>query len=258
MYISVSKSTSPNIYDHAYFEEKKVSSWTDVARAITSRRWSPIVWLDGRRCRDNFQKARFCALDIDHGAKMEDLVAKLKELGIGHVIGTTKSHQKDKHGVTCDRFRVVLLWEREITCLQTYTHNTKLLIDKFGADPCTYDGARMFGPCVAIASIFSGKSFEVRPMPPRRLGRERYRAGLYSQDNGEKKPLTSEVRGFLERGILIGGGRNNSIFKVAGYLSWAGYSRGEIEDLIQNAPIDRQDLGSREVTQTINNAIRKG
>ncbi len=256
MYISISKSTSPNLYHHTQFIEKAVSSWTDVAKAVLSKRWSPIVWKDGYRCSANFQKARFCGLDIDHGTRLKGVIDKLKALEIGHVVGTTKSHQKEKKGVIYDCFRVVLMWEKEITCLHTYTHNVKLLIDKFGADPVTCDGGRMFGPCVEIVSIAHGKFLEVSPLPPRRLGRERYRAGLYAQDSGAKKPLTAEIEGFLNHGVLIGGGRNSTIFRVAGYLSWAGYSRREIEDLIQNAPIDRQGLGSREVTQAINNATR--
>ena len=91
---------------------------------------------NGYRKRENY--LNYCdliILDIDDGMSIKD--AKDLFCAYDYIIATTKSHQKDKHGIICDRFRVILPTDKPITLNQVdYTklmaeiHNTFLFFEK--------------------------------------------------------------------------------------------------------------------------------
>ncbi len=62
---------------------------------------------EGHRKKDNFiQGQNMIAFDIDEGLSLADAKDILKEYI--WLIYTTKSHQKEKNGIICDRFRIIL------------------------------------------------------------------------------------------------------------------------------------------------------
>jgi hypothetical protein len=120
-------------------------------RAITKHCWSPILLRGGNRLEKNFLGSYICALDFD--APYTPLACAIEEFkDFSHIIATTKSHQKPKNGVVCDRYRVVLWWERLITDLAEYKYNLAKQIDNYYSDKACSDGARFFFPCVDIIS----------------------------------------------------------------------------------------------------------
>ena len=122
-----------------------------IERAITKHCWSPIIIKGGHRLEKNFLGSYICALDFDAPyTPLDCAIAEFKDYS--HIIATTKSHQKQKNGVVCDRYRVVLWWERLITDLAEYKFNLAKQIDNYYSDKACKDGARFFFPCVDIVS----------------------------------------------------------------------------------------------------------
>ena len=122
-----------------------------IERAITKHVWSPNVFRGGHRLEKNFIASYVCALDFDAPyTPLDCAIAEFKDYS--HIIGTTKSHQKDKNGIVCDRYRVVLWWDNPITDLAIYKHNMALQTHNLYADKACKDGARFFFPCIDIVS----------------------------------------------------------------------------------------------------------
>lgn len=126
--------------------------------------YSPCVWKNGVRAEGNFMHARWCVLDFDDGeTTLEQAMNTFCDMH--HVIGTTKSHRKD--GVT-DRFRVALLFEKQINDIRVYKYNMKIMIDKYGSDAACKDAARFFWPCIEIVSVSEDATYsvDVKAPPP--------------------------------------------------------------------------------------------
>lgn len=136
-----------------------------IERAITSRVWSPACFTGGVRLEKNFLGSYICALDFDApNTPLHCAIEQFKDYS--HIIGTTKSHQKEKNGITCDRYRVVLWFDRLVTDLAEYKHNMTLQISAYYADKACKDGARFFFPCKEIVSSNgNGKLVPVETLP---------------------------------------------------------------------------------------------
>lgn len=139
-----------------------ISSTPDAARGyqladrlvpiITRYVWSGIVWHEGHRHESKFHYSDLCVMDFDDG-EMTLAEAVRTFCDCMHVIGTTRNHQKEKKGrAACDRFRVVIPWERRIDSLRVYQYNMQRLVDRYPIDHQALDGARHFLKCKEIVS----------------------------------------------------------------------------------------------------------
>lgn len=100
---------------------------------------------------NNYRKESNCKLnlcnliilDFDDGLTIEQAKDEFKDYS--YFIATTKSHQKEKNGNICDRFRVVLpmleSWRWSIDDYKTMLND---IIEKYGADKAAKDTARLF------------------------------------------------------------------------------------------------------------------
>ena len=72
------------------------------------RQYSPFVFENGLKKSENWNNnnQNLLILDIDDGLTITEAKEKFKDYK--YLICTTKSHQKDKKGIVCDRFRVIL------------------------------------------------------------------------------------------------------------------------------------------------------
>ena len=132
-----------------------------ILECIVKWPWSPMQWHNGIRKQTNFCQAQWVALDFDDG-KMEIGEAQSIFQDCVHMIGPTKSHRKDKGGIVCDRFRVLLRLETPIEQLGIYRATLSHYIKKYGSDPQCVDGARFFWPCQSIfSSGVEGRSLKV-------------------------------------------------------------------------------------------------
>lgn len=104
--------------------------------------WTPCPMRDGKRDNAHALPCSVLALDFDDPGCSIDAVREFFG-DCDFVVYTTRNHQREKHGVTCDRFRLVAPIDREIapSCIPA-------VIDWFGTalrcDTACKDGARFF------------------------------------------------------------------------------------------------------------------
>ena len=118
--------------------------------------WSNIIWKNDRHLEEDFKEAHWLVLDVDdpEAPPLEYAVKTWCEHA--SFIGLSKSHQTEKHGVKCDRYRVALLLDRPITDFKTFHYNTKLLIDEYCGDPSCNDGSQIYFPCKSVPYYGTG------------------------------------------------------------------------------------------------------
>ena len=127
--------------------QKKEVPWNDLVDMLTiDRAYSPSFFKDGYRNANNYLGGNdLVFLDIDDGMTLTEGKELFKNLKC--IIMTTRSHQKEKKGLTCDRFRVILKLDKPIDLNQDeYKKAMQAIFDYFGstADESTKDSSRFF------------------------------------------------------------------------------------------------------------------
>lgn len=231
----------------------------DVARiAVCMSRfaWSQSVFKDGYRSGANFLFADWVALDFDSPEmSLGDAVRTFCDMI--HVIGTTRSHQVDKGGVTCDRYRVLLKPERRIMSLEDYRATMHPLARKYPIDRAAAEGARHWFPCKEIISV-EGDGFTVevgRGKTAAQLAAERHFAQVRYQRSGQHPRW---LRDFLETGATCRVGRNQTVYAAAITLAEVGMSEGEVVSIIEKAPFSREGFSREELERTVRSGFKRG
>lgn len=227
-------------------------SMAAVARAVSRFAWSPCQWLGGERLAANFGRANLLALDFDSG-EMSLAQATRVFCDAVHVIGTTRSHRKEKGGIVADRFRVILALEDAVDDGATFAATAKFYAYKYDADPKAVDAARFFWPCAAIISVAEDgyRQETITPDPPdeERDPPKRYR------ESGVVRIRTH----VLLRNVVPVGQRNDFCFTAAKDLYDAGYTAERIYAIILDSPTYQGQASSqtaREIQQCIRSAIK--
>jgi hypothetical protein len=244
------------------FESVVIKDLTRIANGISRFVWSPIKWVNGSRCQNNFVYSYYAVLDFDNG-ELSLEQAKKSFCDVNHIIGTTRNHQAQKNGKPpCDRFRVLLEFEHPITDLRTYRYNMFLLCARFDADKACVDGARFFYPCREIVSVVHDADTWPVTNPPiifenpeSRVPAEKL-ARLRWQRHQQLAPWCDK---FLKRGQPFDGkGREVSAFMVAAQMKLAGISEDDAYSLLLTAPIDRTNFDAeRELRHAVRSAYKK-
>lgn len=218
-----------------------------IGHSFTKHAWSGCVWDNGRRLEECFLYSDWCILDFDDG-EMTLAEATKTFCDCIHAIGTTRSHQKDKLGVVCDRFRVAIPWAERITDLHTFRHNMIVLRKSFPLDKKCHDGARFYFPCIAVTSMSAeGYTQEVLEAPPPKV---------YEPRPPGVVPLSAML--CFQRAVRPGE-RNQTFYKATKDLYRAGKSADEILHAIFSSPtyIGQIDpLLIREIESTVSSAIK--
>lgn len=237
MKISVSNHITEN------FETKELTSLEEVAKIATSGvNWSCGVFKDGYRNIANFVSADMIALDIDNDpssdAKLSLFQAVEAFSKYDHVILTTKSHGKEKHGVVADRYRVIIPLEAPITDAETYYATWQKLKEEFPAiDTKCKDPSRFWAPSLKCAHTKkAGRGVTpVKPAPvepPPSVAGSAITKGLLSQKTFK----------FLLHGAKAGGW-NEALFKAAVDLHEQGYPKAEALAILALAA--RKQIGNK-------------
>lgn len=190
--------------------------------------WSPCVWRGGIRKKSNFISSSFCALDFDDGFLSLRQAMRLW-CDTWHIVATTKSHQKEKHGGDAwDRYRFVIPWDSEITDLATYEASMKhaAKANDAKADRSALDGARFFYPSKRVDNVFGTGDYTQEVKVPRRYEERKVEVGE-KPTKGKFAPWTQR---FFDRGA-VPGERNKTLFIVAIDLWRCGYNHEQIMEL---------------------------
>jgi hypothetical protein len=134
------------------YESVQITSLAHLALLTKTHVWSPCLFAQGKRHKEEFVGAHWLALDFDTPDYSIDQ-AKRDWCDTTHLIGTSKSHQIPKgSSPACDRFRIIVPFDREIKTREEYEFNLKKLASRYGADENATDAARLFFPCVRFVS----------------------------------------------------------------------------------------------------------
>ncbi len=222
--MSPNGAVSPGLYARGYIHLIR-DAVADVAFVMRRKVWSPCVWRDGERREANFSLADWCVLDFDDPVVTLDEALNLFCDRV-HVIGTTKSHRKEKNGVVCDRFRVAIPFERRIDETYAFKWNMRQVVEKYSADPQCIDAARFYWPCNEIVSIEAeGYRQDVRDAPPAPP------PDTEALERIRTSPISRATRRLMDVGADAGK-RNHQCFLAALELYRKGYSEGQIATAI--------------------------
>lgn len=245
-------------YDGARFAAGfKVADTNDVERlkkAILGWAWSPCIWKDGRRLQENFLRADWCVLDVD-SPEMPLADACSIFCDMTHLIGTTRSHQKEKGGVKCDRYRVLLKFDHPITDLRDYRFTMNRMVRRYPVDPQPKDGARFFFPCTEIIQASDDGYLEDCLEAPKEFERV-HRAKL--QGCKEAGTIPPYARWALATEVPIGA-RNNTWFRVGCSLGGIGMGLEDIVVMIVKSRTYAGQVTSKlvdEIEECVGNGIK--
>lgn len=259
---------------HKHFTTRDVD-WNTLDSIICQSAWSPIVWKTGVRDSQNFLSASLIALDFDSGLwTIDDAVSFAEDLGLRYIIGTTKSHQTPKKGLTCDRFRLILDFAQTVKILD-YTWTMKQLGETINAeqrsnryaricDMSCMNASRFFYPCKEIVASGTGKK-----MPAIISKWAEYHAELQQENaermrkraliNGDFNLLPAWVKELLYKGNFIG--RSDSLWRASRFMHDAGFTSDEIYTHLHriNSPLlTLEDERTGKVMEVIENGDKYG
>jgi hypothetical protein len=218
-----------------------------IASAVSRYAWSPIVWENGRRLAANFKSAAWCVLDYDDGLTTVAQAVRMFA-DCAHVIGTTKSHQVAKGDrPACDRFRVLLKFERPITDLAAFKASMSYYVSRFRSDDQCVDGARFYWPCQNIIS-FSSEGERLEIIQPVATPKKTFDFSAYR----EIKAVPRIFHDVLLNGAPVGK-RNSACFLLGLNLWQCGFNADEITAMILKGPMG---LNESEVRRSVENGFR--
>lgn len=234
-----------------------IQSIVDIGPISLEKHYS-LSTFSNRRIKADFRSARFVGLDFDQNYSLTTALEDFKKFRC--IIGTTRNHQKEKNGLVCDRFRVILELESDILDNNFFDFVVRKLHKRYpAADASCKDSSRFFYPFQEV--VYSNP--DGMPLSLSKV-REEFESKPVVQDKketltfvGDKGRLSFETKNLLKNGIEPGG-RNHSVFKIAKDFQQNGYSIEETNEVIltklkANGTIDF-DFPEQEVKNAIASA----
>lgn len=205
------------------FKPVTVSKLEEFGKLTQEYNWSPGLYKDNYRNKENFISCECVGLDIDNDEDVKMSLEEAREAfkDYKHVIVPSKSHRKEKNGEVKDRYRVILFLSQPINDEPTYNATWQSLQNQFPAiDPACRDTSRFYYPSKAIVSSnMKGKPIDpVLPTEVRELEAAVDRAVLETagvapeeQQGGE---LSRKTLKFMQEGARPGQ-RHRELYKAA-------------------------------------------
>jgi len=253
-------SYSTDITEGYYSNDEIV--WKDFHRVITKSGvcYSAHCFENGYRKKDNtIQGFDLLMLDIDEGTPLE--IAKVLLEEYTYLIATTKSHQKEKNGVVCDRYRIILPMANrlELDPEQYSKFMNNIMEDlPLELDRACKDSARFFYGAEGEYFYNDGELFDADRYIPNTQEEEQYK----KKGVALAKKNISGISQYIIRNES--NGRNHSLAKLALLLAEQGFSKEELMSEIKrvnkqfNNPLAESEL-ERTIfrSSTVMNKIRE-
>lgn len=198
---------------------------SELAALIACESWAPGVFKERKRTIANLSRIDLIVLDVDSGCSLEQAKAEFKNFK--HIIATTRSHQKEKNGEVCDRFRVVLFLDSPLFSDKDFKATWEVAQRRWPfIDGACKDSSRFFYPSPTIISINQAGTA--------------YPAVLASSSQSSKTPARPDDTGTSVKGdlwkstlaLLIDGAppgsRHTALVSAVGNMREQGYSKTEV------------------------------
>lgn len=206
--------------------------------------YSAHTFKDGHRNNDNaIEGFELLMLDVDSGTPLD--IARLLLDNYTYLIATTKSHNKEKKGVVCDRYRIILPMKNrlELSKEQYTKFMTNLMEDMpIELDPACKDAARFYYGASGEYWYNEGELFDADKYIPNTQEEEQY----IKQGKTLAKGNISGISQYIIRNES--NGRNSSLIKLALLLARNGYRENELKEEILrvnkqfNNPLSESEL----------------
>lgn len=205
-------------------EHVEVTGIDEVVAVASTRSWTPAEFTGDRRVNAAFKSTALLVLDVDSGWSLDDAKVALAEYQ--YVILASKSHQREKNGVICDRYRVIMFLHYPITDEATYRATWATAKARWPAiDKQCSDPARFYYPS-PIELARQEKLFGEYPVTVSATG---------SIPLVSATPVVAETKGELWKSTLRfllegapAGHRHGELVKAAMNMREQGYSEDEV------------------------------
>lgn len=204
--------------------------FTQLCSVVSTEFWSPSTFQDTKRTIKDFTETGLIVLDVDSGQDLETAKKTFSEYK--HIIATTRNHQKEKNGVTCDRFRVVLFLDQPITNDRDFKATWARAKEAYPfIDSACKDASRFFYPSPGIESVNrDGRLFTVHHA--KTLDNPPTQAHVTKIESGVKGELWKSTLDFLLNGAPAGH-RHPALVKAVGNMREQGYTQDEVIDRVE-------------------------
>ena len=161
-------------------------------------------------------------LDYDDGVTLGDAAEMFRQY-IG-IVATTRNHRKEKNGVACDRFRVILPTREPVMLgVEEYRKMMSEVIHNYGTDKACSNMSRMYYgyPDAEVAFLSGYQLFDWMPFYQSALDKERqqqYRRPI-QQPSGDRQAaqLDKAIQTFMGKNFVTGA-RNARLFRLSRWL----------------------------------------
>lgn len=210
-------------------DETTYSDLYELSSILSSESWAPGIFNAAKRTIKNLSNIRLLVLDIDDGCTLES--AKETFAAFQHIIATSRSHQKEKNGVVCDRFRVVLFLDSEITNDKDFKATWETASKRWPfIDQACKDSSRFFYPSPEIISVKThGILYATSIAAPQPVSTKDTEIRVDTETKGDLWKTTYE---FLVNGAPAGT-RHNRLVSAVGNMREQGYSKPEATEKIE-------------------------
>ena len=235
--------------------------------------YSPFQYRENYRNENNsvLTNANCIFLDFDDGLSIDKAKGIFSHLC--YVLATTKSHQKDKNGKVCDRFRIVIPCETNITLSkEEYKELMNDIITTYGADRACKDIARFYYGFKDSEVFYNfGDLFDLEKAMDKiqkkkqiikEMTKTKERVVNIHFDGSKIDTLrqishTDKMLRLLKFNERFGaGGRNNYLFACAKYLQDSGMMDNEVVNEVLWINSQGDGISEEEIKQTIFKSLR--
>jgi hypothetical protein len=233
---------------------------------VTTQSYSLSTFHENRRRIETFKEMTILGLDIDNFDKKNPDKPKmmLHEALIAFadykcIIAPSKSHQKEKHGVITDRYRVILFLSSPITDVATFAATWNDLFKKFPAidDQCK-DVSRYWDKSLTIAYA-NEHGVLVDPVKP---SEEEVKptvaidAATVQTIAGKRRGrVPSDVAELVVTGVKPGS-RDTTFYKAAKSLQRANWEFHEALEFLRCVPIEGADFTEADLFRVVESAFK--
>jgi len=219
--------------------------------------WSPAIFNNSYKRDANYSHTpSLMVLDIDNGLSLANADARCRSLGLKFAILPTKSHQKMKNNVVCDRYRIILFLSKPIESREVFDCTWQYVKQELfpEMDPACSDEGRGYYFSTFIASYsLQGALLEPKatPMAPRE------QKSLKTVNSAQERDLRKSTYKFLADGAAPGT-RDLEIFKAASDFKECGFDVEKAVSRILAAPIVyTSDMTERDVEDKVRSVFKR-